>query len=119
MKKTSKPWYLTTVLVLALIFNVLNIWTLIIFPEGGLGDYNFPLWYGILSIIFEALTIIGISIVFWQKKFGLYLALIVAIVSVCFDFAVIPDQALSAAIGTLAPLLIIYLCARPVWKNFK
>lgn len=118
MQKTSKPWYLTTVLVLALIFNVLNIWTLIIFPQG-MGGYEFPLWYGIFSIIFEAIAIIGISIVFWQRKIGLYLAFIACIISLFFDFTVTPDKALGAALWTIVPILIIYLCARPVWKNFK
>ena len=116
--KPIRPWYLTTVLVLIILYILSNTLFLILFPEGFTG-FELQVWYSITSIVFQLLTIIGILTIFWWKKSGFYLATVVSLVSVVIDYIAQPDFIIMTSIFTLLPLVLIYLCMRPVWINFK
>ena len=118
MNELKRPWYLTTALVLIVLYHIINILSLILLPEGVSG-YEIQVWYSRASVFFEVLIVIGLVSLFYWKKIGFYGALIVSLISIVVDYIAKPDFIAVATIGTLLPLVIVYLCMRPVMGNFK
>lgn len=116
--KSTRPWYLTTFLVLTIVYNILNAITLAFSPHG-LPGYEMPVWYTMISVIFEVIVIVGLVSIFWWKRMGLYIATAASLVSVIIDYIAKPDLIVLSTIVTMLPLIIIYFCMRPTWSNFK
>jgi|GEM_PF-4217740 hypothetical protein len=118
---TRRPWYLSTVLILGALYFLFNAIMLVTVPqsiEEQLFGAVFPRWYEMSTLLVLLASIVGTIAIFKWKKWGLYLAAIVAVVSIALDYSAFP-QTITGVVLTLLPAAIFYLCMRPVWSSFK
>lgn len=114
----KRSWYLSLFLILVFVYTLLNMLATAIFPSG-LPGYEMPVWYAWVSVVLMIIQLIGLVLIWKWKHVGMYLFIVAALVSIVFDYIATPDKITLTLLGTLIPVVIIYFCARPVWKNFK
>jgi len=118
----KRPWYLTTLLVLIIIFYGLGALLTSILPliAANVLKVDFPMWYIVSSLVVLIIGIVGAVLVFKWKKMGVYLLTATALLSIALDYAGSPAQlGIMSIIMSFLPPALVYLSMKPAWQQYK